>query len=146
MKWFRFYSEVLESKKVQDLSPLLFKFWINLLALANNETPRGSLPDVEEVAFRLRLPVKRVSDDMVVMVAKGLIDAESDTIRMHNWDTWQKASDDAAERMFRANELVVSDMVWEIVDEEFGAPMPVDGRSMSGAMTRAAGRGPGRLE
>ncbi len=56
-------------------------------------------------------------------------------------DRWRALADDAAERMFQANELVVSDMVWKIVDEEFGAPMPVDGRSMSGAMTRAARRG-----
>ncbi len=54
---------------------------------------------------------------------------------------WRALADDAAERVCRANELLVSDMVWKIVDEEFGAPMPVDGRSMSGAMTRAARRG-----
>ena len=99
MKWFRFYTEALNSKKVQDLTPVLFKFWVNLLALANNEAPRGSLPDDAEVAFLLRLPPRRVVGWMAQLRERGLVDAESDTNVMHNWEKWQMPSDDAAERM-----------------------------------------------
>lgn len=99
MKWFRFHSEALDSKKVQDLSPVLFKFWINLLALANNEDPRGTLPGDEEVAFRLRIPPKKTSEWINELVGRGLVDDNPDTVVMHNWDKWQRASDNAAERM-----------------------------------------------
>ena len=54
---------------------------------------------------------------------------------------WKILADDAAERACRANELLISDVVWEIVDEEFDAPMPVDGRAMGQVMKRAASKG-----
>ncbi len=99
MKWFRFYTESLNSKKVQDLSPVLFKFWINLLALANDQAPRGSLPSDEEIAFRLRMPVKKVSHGMNELTGRGLVDDSGDMVSMHNWENWQRGSDHAAERM-----------------------------------------------
>jgi len=56
-------------------------------------------------------------------------------------DRWRALADDAVERVCRENELLIVDLVWEIVDAEFDAPTPLDGRAMSGIMVRASKRG-----
>jgi hypothetical protein len=61
MKWFRLYSEVMNDPKVQSLRPELFKFWINLLCLANVQKERGSLPPTAAIAFQLRMRTDRVA-------------------------------------------------------------------------------------
>ena len=99
MKWFRYYSESLESKKVQDLPPRLFKFWVNLLALANFDTTRGNLPNPNVIGFRLRLKPETVTKYLRDLTERRLVDSDTDTIRMHNWDKWQRVSDSSAERM-----------------------------------------------
>lgn len=101
MKWFRFYSDALDDPKVQRLPAELFKHWINLLCLANDGEPRGELPCVDDIAFRLR-----VDDDTAIQILRdlterGLIDDDSETLQPHNWDERQRQSDNVTERVRR---------------------------------------------
>lgn len=92
--WFRFYSEALESRKAQKLKPPLFKHWVNLLCLANIETPRGSLPCLEDIAFAMRpLSESAIADVLEELVALGMVDAFDGKFVMHDWDEWQPDSD-----------------------------------------------------
>ncbi len=52
MRWFRFYSEVLDDPKVQGLSLGLFKMWINLLCIAARND--GYLPAGSHILARQR--------------------------------------------------------------------------------------------
>jgi hypothetical protein len=49
--WFRFYDDTISDPKVQLLSDNLFKFWINILCLANKNN--GTLPDMHHLAYAL---------------------------------------------------------------------------------------------
>lgn len=91
--WFRFYSEVLESRKVQRLKPPLFKHWVNLMALANIGTPRGSLPSIEDIGYRLRLSDEQAQMAIEELVALRLIDSVDGGFVMHDWTEWQKDRD-----------------------------------------------------
>lgn len=101
MKWFRFYSEVLHDPKVQKLSGNDFKAWVNLLCLANESDPRGSIPPDADVAFALRIPVTKAAQITTRFMEWGLLDVDEDVHRLviHKWNKWQPASDNAAERM-----------------------------------------------
>lgn len=98
MKWFRLYSDVLDDPKVQLLEPVLFKAWVNLMCLANEGEPRGTLPSITDIAFRLRMSVSDAEDVVQALVDAGLLDAGEDGIEPHNWHNRQRRSDDAAAR------------------------------------------------
>ena len=107
MKWFRFYDEALDDPKVQQLPPILFKHWVNLLCLANTGKPRGTLPALSDIAFRLRLSEAKASDALSLFIHAGLIELQDDGLYwMHNWAARQRASDDVAERVRKHRETV----------------------------------------
>ena len=91
--WFRFYVRTLNNPKAQRLPGVAFKFWINLLCLAK-ETD-GSLPPIEDIAFRLRLSKPKAEALLKSLRLKGLIDEN----RMHDWDELQYQSDSSTARV-----------------------------------------------
>jgi hypothetical protein len=105
MKWFRLYSEVLNDPKVQSLRPELFKFWINLLCLANVQKERGSLPPPSAIAFQLRMRTDRVARFLAELQARHLlVTGSSGPLQPHNWDARQPPSDRVAERVKRSRQ------------------------------------------
>lgn len=99
MQWFRFYDEVVDDPKAQQLPPVLFKHWINLLCIANKERERGTLPCVRDIAFRLRLTEAKTRAILEELTALGLLDKVGVTLHPHNWDGRQRRSDNVTERV-----------------------------------------------
>jgi hypothetical protein len=99
MRWFRFYSEALDDPKVQRLPGDLFKAWVNLLCLANDGTPRGTLPSIEDIGFRLRLSPAKTRAIIDKLVDHGLLDEVDGNVTPHNWNDRQAKSDNVAERV-----------------------------------------------
>src|SRR3990167_2495207 len=100
MKWFRFYSEVLNDPKVQSLSAADFKAWVNLLCVASEQEPRGSLP-AEDIAFALRMSVTSANRLISRFTEKGFLDVRCDTVTgvfIHGWAKRQYDSDDTTKR------------------------------------------------
>lgn len=109
MEWFRFYDEALNDPKVQRLPGELFKTWVNLLCLANQNSERGFLPcSMDDIAWALREPAETVRQHVHTLQGQGLLDWLEDDhcYVMHNWHTRQKASDDVAARVRRHRENV----------------------------------------
>jgi hypothetical protein len=106
MQWFRFYSEALDDPKVQRLPGDLFKAWVNLLCLANEQDERGTLPGVDDIAFRLRLDHQRARDALSGLRRAGLLEhnADTDEYRIHAWDKRQFASDTSTDRVRKFRE------------------------------------------
>jgi hypothetical protein len=99
-RWFRLYDEMLDDPKVQLLTPELFKAWVNILALASRG--RGTLPQVEKIAFALRMSIHDAKMKLDELILLGLIDIRPDgSLTPHNWDKRQWASDDSLERVRR---------------------------------------------
>jgi len=94
VKWFRFYSEAINSPKVQRLPGPMFKHWVNILCLANDHEPRGWLPDIEDVAFALRLNKVTAASVLGDLESQGFLDRQDDgSYRPHNWEKWQPKRD-----------------------------------------------------
>lgn len=100
MKWFRFYSEVLHDSKVQTLPPEMFKHWANLLCLANEGQPRGTLPSIKQVAFVLHVKEDKAKAVLEFLIAEELFDRdENGVLTPHNWTKRQHNSDDVNSRV-----------------------------------------------
>lgn len=101
MKWFRLWSDIANNPKVQRLPAPLFKAWINLLCLANQGQPRGSLPGrIEDIAFGLRIKPSAAATIIDRLIEKRLLDLGGDRrYHVHNWTRWQRESDDVATRV-----------------------------------------------
>jgi hypothetical protein len=106
MQWFRFYSEALDDPKVQRLPGDLFKAWVNLLCLANEQEERGTLPLLDDIAFRLRLDHQKAEDALTGLRRAGLLEhnADTDEYRIHAWDKRQYASDISTDRVRKFRE------------------------------------------
>jgi hypothetical protein len=102
MKWFRMYSDALHNPKVQKLHPATFKHWVNLLCLASENEPRGVLPNVEEIAFTLRVKPVEAQGIVEKLTRAGLLDMSPDgRLSVHNWTKRQRDSDDGTTRKQR---------------------------------------------
>lgn len=102
MQWFRLYDEVLNDPKIQNLPENIFKFWVNLLCLANKHG--GVLPDIDAISFALRVSKKKAEANMSVLEMTGLIDRTDNGLEPHNWKSRQYKSDSSADRMRRLRE------------------------------------------
>lgn len=101
MKWFRLYGEVLHDPKVQKLSSALKWHWIELLCLASDGNPRGILPEVDDVAYKLSVTSRKAQTILDALVQRGLLDRTQIGLMPHNWPLRQPNSDNAAARMRR---------------------------------------------
>lgn len=98
LPWFRLYTEVLDDPKVQRLPAHLFKTWVNLLCLAGELG--GTLPSVDDIAFRLRMSAHDAASQLDELILAGLIDIGPENERTpHNWPSRQFASDCSTERV-----------------------------------------------
>lgn len=105
--WLRLYDEVLDDPKVQKLSGDDFKAWINLLCLARRHD--GILPDLEAIAFALRMSVDGARTVLERLLNGTLIDRRSGGVdgahyAPHGWDKRQYKSDGSTERVKRFRE------------------------------------------
>jgi hypothetical protein len=104
-QWFRLYSEILNDPKVQNLSPELFRDWINILCIASKNN--GTLPETfQEVAFSLRIDEIAAISVVNRLVIAGLLDkvkggTNGYRIAPHGWEKRQYKSDSSTERVKR---------------------------------------------
>ena len=104
-RWFRFYDDALNDKKVQRLAPHLFKTWVNLLCLASKGG--GKIPSNDDVAFELRISVQDAQQQTEDLILAGLIDIKPDGSREpHNWSERQFTSDTSVERTRKYRERI----------------------------------------
>src|SRR6478609_9376707 len=100
--WFRFYNGAVNDPKVQRLTPILFRFWVNSLCLASAND--GWLPSEADMAFSLRLSPVQLSDYIGKLISLRLFDKTEQGIRPHNWENRQYKSDGSTERVKRFRE------------------------------------------
>ncbi len=102
--WFRFYHEALDDPKVQRLPPEIFKFWVNLLCLICRND--GTLPDVETIAYALRIHPSACLEPLDYLASTNLI---TKVVNQHgtsylpppSWQERQYISDTSTERVKR---------------------------------------------
>lgn len=100
--WFRYYDGAVDDPKVQRLSPIIFRFWINILCLASRNS--GILPSLSDMEFTLRINTKQLSEFIGKLLTAGLLDQDGETLSPHNWNVRQFKSDVSTERVKRFRE------------------------------------------
>ena len=99
--WLRLYRKIVESKKVHDLRPELFKPWVMILACTDDE---GNLPSNQQLAFKLRQPETRIEAWLMALVNLRFIDKTETGYAAHDWTDWNFDSDVSTERVKRFRE------------------------------------------
>ena len=100
--WFRFYAEVLDDPKVQQLPAELFRAWVNLLCLAKKHD--GVLPSEADCAFAMRMEISAFHETFSALHEAGLMDSgvgRDKHSEPHNWTKRQYKSDSSTERVKR---------------------------------------------
>jgi hypothetical protein len=129
MSWFRYHADVINNKRIQNLPPELFKFWVNcqcILALEDVGNS-GKLPPIEQCAFYLRMSVEETVNKFEELHEKGvflkrevkrnetpvkqktlenetLFDRKEYNYFLRNWGKKQYKSDSSTERVKRFRE------------------------------------------
>ena len=100
--WLKLYHEMLDDPKVAKLPDSSWRRFVECLLLAGEVDKSGFLPDVPDMAWRLRLNDNTLSQDLSRLALSGLVelknDGESDRWFVTNFSKRQGASA-AAERM-----------------------------------------------
>lgn len=97
--WFRFYNEVVDDPKVQKLPPIVFRTWVNFMCIASKHG--GVLPEIEDIAYRLRVTPMRAGAMLDQLVYAGLFEWTDGIAHPHNWQGRQFQSDVSTERVKR---------------------------------------------
>lgn len=101
MKWFRFYAEALNDRKVQSLPSDLFKSWVNILCLYCNE---GTALDLSSIAFALRTGDSKTEAIVDDLLNRGLLDDTAAGLVPHNWNNRQYKSETSGDRVAKYRE------------------------------------------
>lgn len=99
MKWFRFYDDVMDNPKLMGLPAETYRFWTQLLCIASRMEVRGTLPSVEEIAYRTRLVQIKTAEMLAELTASKLVGkGPKGRLLIVDWGKYQPHSDDGAER------------------------------------------------
>lgn len=63
--WIKLYHEIIDDPKMARLSDRLYRRLIELFLLAGEEDEKGRLPSLEDMAWKLRLTVDELIDDLM---------------------------------------------------------------------------------
>lgn len=118
MKWFRLWHDMIDNPKIQSLSTRLFKAYINTLCIASSNDPRGTLPELQKYAFKMRVKPSEAQKILDELENFSLIFNQDSKIFIHDWDEHQKNSDNISVRVQRHREKSnVTGNVTETEDE-----------------------------
>lgn len=138
MKWFRSYSAALHDPKLLRLSDSAFRFWFNILCMANDGNPRGIVPEVSDMAIILRCKPEKVRRLMAELEAVGLIDVNPDGTRTpHNWESRQHKSDDVSKRVSKHRENAQCNVTETLQKRFSNVSVTPRGRDHAGARGRS---------
>lgn len=138
-QWFRMYHEVVDDPKVQRLSPIIFRAWVNFLCIAKKHG--GALPDIADIAYRLHITKLKAEYLQDELVKANLFEWKDGVCRPHNWEGRQFKTDDVNERVkrFRNGKKNVtkrkSETLHETLDEtdqnrtDTDSPQPPEGQT-----------------
>ncbi len=98
-QWIKLYDEILEDPKMGRLSDGAYRFCINLFLLASRQEARdGSLPDLCDIAWILRLDEKTAASHLGELVKGGIVTHEGEKVTVTKFSDRQGKTE-TAERM-----------------------------------------------
>lgn len=106
MLWLRLYTGILNDRQLQTMPSELFRFTVNLWCYAKELDDNGTLPPIEDISFRLRMPEELVEKNMATLMEMDppLVNVVDGVLTPRGWDKWQYPSDNATPRMRKHRE------------------------------------------
>ena len=103
MQYVPLWTNILKSRKVGDLSPSEFRFWILcLLSAQENDHRKGTLPSLDDLAYSLHMEPPKVESLVSRLVTLGFVTDRDGVFMIHDWQDWKHNPDPtAAERKRR---------------------------------------------
>lgn len=90
--WIKLYDEILDDPKMGRLSDGAFRLCINLFLMANRNEPRdGSLPDLEDIAWTLRLSNDVAQQYLAELERAGIVAIDDGELVVTNFEKRQAA-------------------------------------------------------
>ncbi len=104
MNWFRAYDQMVDDPKMLKLSVELRWRKIELMCIANRQSTRGTLPDIEDIAIHMRISVQDAEGILETMIRMGHVDRNKETqvLSVHGWNERQFKSDNTTERSHKS--------------------------------------------
>jgi hypothetical protein len=94
--WVKLYTEIVNDPKMGRLTDRQFRTCINLFALAGEIDQDGTLPDVDDLAWRLRLQRADLIADLEALAAVNILTATSEGWIISKWEERQAKAPSAA--------------------------------------------------
>ena len=101
--WLRLYHSIIQDPKILRLTPDNRWYYVGLLVVSSEQTERGTLPNLSEIACYLRVRKPKAERIVETLTAAGLLYKSSSdhVLRINGWDDRQHTGDNTAERMKR---------------------------------------------
>ena len=101
--WLRLYHSIIQDPKILQLTPDNRWYYVGLLVVSSEQTERGTLPNLSEIACYLRVRKPKAERIVETLTAAGLLYKSSSdhVLRINGWDDRQHTGDNTAERMKR---------------------------------------------
>lgn len=120
--WFRVYATDIDDYRLQCLPVQVKWIWVELACIATQHN--GTLPDHEQIAFRLRRAPHEVVAAIDVLISAGLLTQDcmpglEPALRMAGWSDRQYVDDLSTNRVRRLRERRKRRETDETVDETF---------------------------
>jgi len=94
--WVKLSTSILDHFELDAVSPLAFKSYVKMLALAGQVDDNGRLGTLDEVAYRLRM----TADELIEVLGElnGRVERDGETLLVRDWTDYQPPRT-AADRM-----------------------------------------------
>lgn len=108
MKWFRFYTEIVDDPKMRALKDDEYRIFTYLLSLASEIEKEGLIDlSIDDISWRLRAPMELIERTIEALKRLGILSANEDGFEFVNWQKRQFKSDDVATRVRKHREKKV---------------------------------------
>ena len=83
--WMKLYVEIVDDPKMGKMSDSLFRYTILLFLIACNNGGSGELPDLEGLAWLLRLDKTTTAEIIEALIASGILEKVDDKLIVKNY-------------------------------------------------------------
>jgi DnaD/phage-associated family protein len=89
--WIKLYHEIIDDRKMGQLPDTLWRRFVECCLFAgemgfdDDDPQKGRLPDISDMAWRLRVDEKTLSDQLQDLARRGLLDYRADTVLDGYW-------------------------------------------------------------
>jgi len=128
--WIKLYHEILDDPKMGKLPDRAWRRCVELFLLAGDTEEGGALPELSDIAWRLRVPEDELLEDLQTLEAVGILGQNDGHWHVSNFAKRQKAvADDERQRQYRKRRRTRNESVMDVTGDNAGCHESVTERN-----------------